>query len=275
MHLRTHLRTNADRVIRLLLLGYLVLVFLFIFTPIVTSIIFSFNSDRFPTVPLGSFTWKWYQTIYTDADVWEAAKTSIMVAISTSILATLIGFCTAYTDFRYQFRGKNSYLVLALLPPTIPLIILALAMLAWFSRIGISGKIWTIVIAHTVLCAPFAMAVIRLRLQQMDPDLESAAWNLGASEWAAMRNIVLPFAKPAIISALCLTMAISFDEFAVAWFVSGLNKTIPVIILEILQGNIDPQINAIGTFVFVTSITLVIMAQLFFILRSPKQPTHV
>ena len=273
MNLRMHLRINADRVICLLLLGYLALVFLFIFTPIVTSIIFSFNSERFPTVPLGSFTWKWYQAIYADADVWEAAKTSIMVAISTSILATLIGFCTAYTDFRYQFRGKNSYLVLALLPPTIPLIILALAMLAWFSRLGISGKIWTIVIAHTVLCAPFAMAVIRLRLQQMDPDLESAAWNLGASEWQAMRNIVLPFTKPAIISALCLTMAVSFDEFAIAWFVSGLNKTIPVIILEILQGNIDPQINAIGTFVFVTSITLVIVAQLFFILRSPKQPT--
>ncbi len=275
MNFRMHLRTNADHILRLLLLGYLALVFLFIFTPIVTSIIFSFNSERFPTVPLGSFTWKWYQTIYADADVWEAAKTSVMVAISTSILATLIGFCTAYTDFRYQFRGKNSYLVLALLPPTIPLIILALAMLAWFSRLGISGKIWTIVIAHTVLCAPFAMAVIRLRLQQMDPDLESAAWNLGASEWAAMRNIVLPFTKPAIISALCLTMAVSFDEFAIAWFVSGLNKTIPVIILEILQGNIDPQINAIGTFVFVTSITLVIMAQLFFILRSPKQPADV
>lgn len=269
---RINPRINMERVIRVCLLSYLALVFLFIFIPIVTSIVFSFNSARFPTVPLGSFTWKWYQTIYADADVWQAAKTSIVVAISTSILATVIGFCTAYTDFRYQFRGKNSYLVLALLPPTIPLIILALAMLAWFSRLGISGKIYTIVIAHTVLCAPFAMAIIRLRLQQMDPALEAAAWNLGASEWSAMRNIVLPFTKPAVVSAMCLTMAISFDEFAVAWFVSGLNKTIPVIILEILQGNIDPQINAIGTFVFVTSITLLIIAMLFFMLRTPRQP---
>jgi spermidine/putrescine transport system permease protein len=263
---------KVDRIIRLLLLGYVGLIFVFIFTPIITSIIFSFNSDRFPTIPLGSFTWKWYQTIVADPDVWKAAKTSIMVAITTSVLATFIGFCTAYTDFRYQFKGKNSYLALALLPPTIPLIILALAMLAWFSKIGISGQIWSIIIAHTVMCAPFAMAVIRLRLEQMDPDLESAAWNLGANEWAAMRNIIVPFTLPAIISALCLTMAVSFDEFAVAWFVSGLNKTIPVVVLEILQGNIDPQINAIGTFVFVVSITLVILAQLFFILRSPKSP---
>ena len=147
-------------------------------------------------------------------------------------------------------------------------------MLAWFSKIGLSGQIWSIVIAHTGLCAPFAMAVIRLRLQQMDPDLESAAWNLGASEWSAMRYVIVPFAMPAIVSSMCLTMAVSFDEFAVAWFVSGLNKTIPVIILEILQGNIDPQINAIGTFVFVTSITLVILAQLIFMLRTPGSTSN-
>jgi spermidine/putrescine transport system permease protein len=265
---------TTERYIRLFLLGYLGLILIFIFTPIVTSIIFSFNSDRFPTIPLGSFTWKWYETIYSDPGVWDAAKNSIIVAGCTSIVATFIGFCTAYTDFRYQFRGKNGYLALALLPPTIPLIILALAMLAWFSKIGISGKLWTIVIAHTVLCAPFAMAVIRLRLQQMDADLESAAWNLGASEWKAMWYIVIPFVKSAIISSLCLTMAVSFDEFAVAWFVSGLNKTIPVLILEVLQGTTDPQINAIGTFVFITSITLVIVAQLIFILRTPKQTVH-
>jgi spermidine/putrescine transport system permease protein len=222
-------------------------------------------------LPLGSFTWHWYDKVYNDPDVWDAIKTSIMVAFATSILATFIGFCTAYTDFRYEFKFKNAYLALALLPPTIPLIILALAMLAWFSRIGTSGQIWSIIIAHTVLCAPFAMAVIRLRLQQMDKDLESAAWNLGASEWSAMKNVVIPFTLPSIVSALCLTMAVSFDEFAIAWFVSGLNKTVPVTILEILQGNVDPQINAIGSFVFVTTMTLVIIAQLFFITRQPAK----
>lgn len=255
---------GSERIIRWSLLVYLALVFVFVFTPIITSVIFSFNSDRFPSIPLGSFTWKWYETIFSDSDVWDAAKTSIIVSCSAGVLATFIGFCTAYTDYRYQFKFKNAYLALALLPPTIPLIILALAMLAWFSKIGASGQVWSIIIAHTVLCAPFAMAIVRLRLQQMDADLESAAWNLGASEWNAMKSVVIPFTKPAIVSAFCLTMAVSFDEFAVAWFVSGLNKTIPVVILEILQGNIDPQINAIGTFVFITSMTLVILAQVLF-----------
>ncbi|HCH33653.1 MAG TPA: ABC transporter permease [Oceanospirillaceae bacterium] len=248
---------------------YVLLVFVFVFAPIVTSIIFSFNSDRFPSLPLGEFTWKWYAKVYDNPDIWQAIKNSVFVAISSSVLATIIGFCTAYTDYRYNFRFKNAYLALALLPPTIPLLILALAMLAWLSRIGASGQVWSIIIAHTVLCAPFAMAVIRLRLQQMDQDLESSAWNLGANEWAAMRYVVVPFTLPAIISALCLTMAVSFDEFAIAWFVSGLTKTVPVTILEILQGNVDPQINAIGSFVFATTMTLVIVAQLFFTFKKP------
>ena len=259
-----------DKSIVWLLRIYLLLVFVFIFMPIVTSVVFSFNSDRFPSLPLGHFTWHWYDKVYNDPETWDAIKTSIVVALSASLLATIIGFCTAYTDFRYNFKFKNAYLALALLPPTIPLIILALAMLAWFSKLGISGQIWALIIAHTLLGAPFAMAIIRLRLQQMDKDLESAAWNLGASEWATMRHVIIPFALPSIISALCLTMAVSFDEFAIAWFVSGLNKSVPVVILEILQGNVDPQINAIGSFVFATTMTLVVIAQLFLFTKNPQ-----
>ena len=259
-----------DKSIVWILKIYLLIIFVFIFMPIITSVVFSFNSDRFPSLPLGHFTWNWYDKVYYDPETWDAIRTSIIVALSASVLATITGFCTAYTDFRYNFRFKNAYLALALLPPTIPLIILALAMLAWFSKLGISGQIWALIIAHTVLGAPFAMAIIRLRLQQIDKDLESAAWNLGASEWATMRHVIIPFALPSIISALCLTMAVSFDEFAIAWFVSGLNKSVPVVILEILQGNIDPQINAIGSFVFATTMTLVVIAQLFLFTKKPN-----
>ena len=257
----------SGRLLTWSLYAWLAIVFTFIFAPIIFSVIVSFNSDRFPTIPLGSFTTHWYETILADPDVWEAARNSIIVSLSTCVLATTLGFCTAYSDYRFNFRFKGPYLALVLLPPTIPLIIMALAMLAWFSKIGISGQLYAIIIAHTVLTAPFAMAIIRLRLNQMDPALEAAAWNLGASEWRTVREVIFPFCRPAIMSAACLTAAVSFDEFAVAWFVSGLNKTVPVIILEIVQGNIDPQVNAIGTFVFATSMTLVILAQVVFIAR--------
>ncbi|WP_299652372.1 ABC transporter permease [uncultured Tateyamaria sp.] len=249
---------------------YLTALFAFVFAPIVTSMVFSFNSDRFPTVPLGEFTLQWYQTAFSRPEVWTAFRNSLIVAAAAAALSTCLGFATAYTDFRYGFRFKNAYLALALLPPTIPLVIMGLAMLAWLSRLGLSGTLPGIIIAHTVMGAPFAMAICRLRLQQMDPSLEAAAWNLGASPWRAMRSVVIPFCAPAIISAYCLTAAVSFDEFIVAWFVSGLNKTVPVMILEILQGNVDPQINAIGTVVFLTSMTLVIVAQLLILRKSAK-----
>lgn len=262
---------NADRAIKTSLWVYIGLAFVFIFTPIIASFVFSFNSDRFPSLPLGSFSLQWYQKVLSRPEILEAAKTSLIVALCTSVLSTVIGFCTAYTDYRYNFFGKQAYLALAMLPPTIPLIIMALAMLSWLAQIGLSGQIISIIIAHTVLGAPFAMAVIRLRLNDMDANLEAASWNLGASEWRAMREVVIPFAMPSIIAALCLTAAVSFDEFAVAWFVSGLNKTIPVVILEILQGNVDPQINAIGTFVFLISITLIVVAQILMLSKGKKE----
>ena len=261
---------KSKRTLNFTLSVYVLLIFLFVFAPIFFSVIFSFNSQRFPTIPLGNFSTEWYVKILNDPDIWQAALNSLIVSSSTAVIATILGFCTAYSDYRYNFKFKGPYLALILLPPTIPLIIMALAMLAWLSKIGMSGQLWSIILAHSVLCAPFAMAVIRLRLNQMDPDLESAAWNLGGTEWATMRHVIIPFCKPSIISALCLSAAVSFDEFAVSWFVSGLNKTLPVMILEIVQGNIDPQVNAIGSFVFLISMTLVILAQVFFLSRQMK-----
>ncbi len=259
-----------QRLLSVFLRCYVLLLFAFVFAPIVASIVFSFNSDRFPTLPLGSFTLHWYEQILNDSGFWEALRNSLLTALAVACCATIIGFSAAYTDYRYNFSGKIFFLALGLLPPTIPLVILGLAMLAWLSRINLSGQPYSVFIAHVVMCTPFAMAIIRLRLSQMDSNLEAAAWNLGASNWRALHQVILPFVKPAIISSLCLTAAVSFDEFAVAWFVSGLNKTVPVVILEILQGQVDPRINAIGTFVFVTSITLVVIAQVFLMTKSRK-----
>ncbi|MEM9427159.1 MAG: ABC transporter permease [Pseudomonadota bacterium] len=254
----------------LFLRAWLLLVAGFIFLPIFVSMLFSFNEARFPTLPLTGFTTHWYETIFADDDFWRSARNSLIVSCTTAVIATFLGFCTAYTDYRYSFRGNSLFLAIILLPPTIPLIIIALAMLAWFSRVGMSGQVVSIIAAHTVLTAPFAMAIIRLRLSQIDESLEAAAWNLGASEWRAMREVILPFTKPAILSSLFLTAAVSFDEFTVSWFVSGLNKTLPVHVLEIVQGTIDPQVNAIGTLVFGVSITLVVISQALIFFRLQK-----
>ena len=125
-------------------------------------------------------------------------------------------------------------------------------------------------VGYLTLTLPLVVVLQLFSLSAVDRSLVEAAWNLGASEWRAMAVVILPFTRPAIVSALCLTAAVSFDEFAVAWFVSGLNKTVPVIILEILQGNVDPQINAIGSFVFIMSMTLVVIAQVLLMTRESR-----
>jgi spermidine/putrescine transport system permease protein len=119
------------------------------------------------------------------------------------------------------------------------------------------------------------MALIRLRLSQMDPSMEAAAWNLGASEWRTMVEIILPFTLPAILSALFITMAVSFDEFAIAFFVSGFAETLPVRILAMFQGQVSPRINAIGSIVFTVTMALVILAQVALVARNPARPRLV
>lgn len=258
-----------DRILPALMWAYVVAILVFILAPIATSFVISFNSDRFPTLPLGGFSLQWYQAIWDDPTLAPAIRNTIVVGLAVSVISTVLGLTAAYADYRYRFMGKSLYLALALLPPTIPVIILGLAMLIFLSRVGLFGQIHSVIISHVVICLPFAMALIRLRLSQMDPNLEAAAWNLGAGEWRAIREIILPFTMPAILSALFITMAVSFDEYAVAWFVSGFSETLPVRILASLQGQVSPRINAIGSLVFTVSIVLVIVAQCLLLLRSP------
>lgn len=242
---------------------YTVLVLAFILAPLIASLVFSFNADRFPSLPLKGFTTDWYRLTFGDPMVLDAFKRSIGVAIPAGLLSTLLGFAAAYSDYRFSFRGKSIFNMLMLLPPTIPAVIMGLAMLSYLSRLNLAGNVYAILISHVVTGLPFAMAIIRLRLAQMDPSLEQAAWNLRANAGQTLWHVVIPFCKQSLIAAFLITMAVSFDEFAVAWFVSGLNETVPVRVLVFLQGQVSPRINAIGTVIFATSILLVVLAMAF------------
>lgn len=247
---------------RLLLVVYTALVFAFIFAPIVSTIVFSFNADRFPSLPWGGFSLQWYEAIFADATIQRGLMNSLVVAGVTCVIATFLGFSAAYVDYRYRFLGKSVYLALAALPPTVPVVILGVALLTFEGRVGLSGTLTGIIVGHVVLSTPFAMALVRMRLADLDPDIERAAWNLGASPWATMFGVIVPFCLPAILAAVFLTAAVSFDEFMIAWFVSGVNETLPVRVLAMLQGQVSPRINAIGAIVFGVSITLIVLAQL-------------
>ncbi len=251
---------------------YSALLFIFILVPIVTLMVFAFNVDRHPRLPWGGFSLKWFEAIFRDQAIIEGFVNSVYVGISVALISTVIGFATAYADYRFQFIGKNAYLGLFFMPPTVPAIILGMAMLVFLNAVGLWGKLYSVIISHVVICAPFAMALIRMRLADMDERLEAAAWNLGASEWRAVWEVILPFAFPSILAALFVSMAVSFDEFMIAWFVSGFEETLPVKVLALLQGQVSPRINAIGTVAFGISITLVAIAQWIMVTRHSNRP---
>ncbi|WP_291732028.1 ABC transporter permease [Leisingera sp. F5] len=257
---------RVSRITRRLTLVFTGLALAFLYAPILTNFVFSLNSDRFPTIPLGGFTLEWYRLILADALVIDAFKNTVKIALIVAPVATLMGFAAAYADYRFNFLGKKLVLVFALMPPLIPLVVIGLAMLAYLSRIGLSGTLPAIVVSHIVLTSPFAMAIIRLRFSQIDGDLEFAAQNLGASNWRAFREVIIPSTKTSVLAAFLLCMAVSFDEYAVTWFVGGLEETSSVRILSFLQSAVSPRINAIGSITFVTSISLILGAQ-FLVLR--------
>lgn len=241
-------------------IAYCALFAVFIMLPIASSFVFSMNSSRFPSLPLGGLDFRWYREALSDPKDFAALGRTFFVGIAAAAMATCIGAAAAYTDFRYRFFGKTGFLILILSPPTVPLAILGLGFLVYFSQLGISGNAPAVALAHTVICIPFAMALVRLRLAQMNKNLEAAAWNLGAGEWEAVRYVILPFIKPALIAAFLITAALSFDEFAVAWFVSGISETLPVRVLNLLAGPVSPRINVIGTAAFSATITMIIIA---------------
>lgn len=258
-----------ERLVRAGQIVFACLVFLFIYLPIISLVAFSFNANRFPSLPWTGFSLHWYNEVFADPSIIDAFVLSILIALSVSVTATLLGFLGAYMDYRWRFPAKNALLAIIILPPTIPFIVLGLAMLNFLKQVGLAASPIGIFISHSILCIPFALAVIRMRLADMPPELEQAAWNLGCGQTRTVFKVVVPHCLPAIIAALLITTALSFDEFMIAWFVSGVDVTLPVRILTLLQGQVSASINAIGSIVFAISLILISSA-LAIIVRSRK-----
>ena len=264
---------TLTRISRTLQVAWVLALFAFIAAPMGVIVVFSFDANRFPAIPWGGFSLEWHRAILADEMVVDAFVNSVTVGLGTAVLSTLIGFAAAYIDYRWRFRGQSSFVLLVALPPAVPVTILGMAMLAFLSRIGLFGRVESIMACHVAIATSFSMAIIRLRLGELGKDLEQAAWNLGASPLTALLRVVVPFCKPALIASFFLSAAVSFDEFMVAWFVGGVHETLPVRILNLLQGQVNPKINAIGTVVLVISITLVLVAQRFVGVKAGKQPS--
>lgn len=242
--------------------AYVGLAYLFIFSPLFTTVAFSFNQDRFASLPWRGFTLKWYRQLFASSALMDALWNSVMVGVAVGLTAAVLGFLGAYGLHKLTGGRGSGLLSLVLLSPlAVPWLLLGLGLLIFLNSLGVPRSLVNVWIGHSVFAIPLAVMVIQSRLQTLPPRLEEAALDLGASRFRALWHVVLPLALPGVAAAFLLSFTLSFDEFIMAWFLTSFDVTLPVQIWTMVRSGINPTINAVGALVFVFSITLTVVAQ--------------
>lgn len=238
--------------------GLIILLYL----PIAVLFLFSLNANTSLSFPLKGLTLDWYQKLFDSAAVLRSARNSLVVALGSSLVATLLGTMVSVLYLRYSFRAKNLLIGLAVLPLIVPYIVLAVALLLLFSVLHIDRSLWTVGIAHTVVALPYVVLIVTARLAGFDPTLEEAAMDLGADYPTTLRRIVLPIIFPAIISGYLTAFTVSFDEFALALFLAGTEPTFPVYLFSQLRfANRLPIMIALAVLLMLGTLALVFISE--------------
>lgn len=237
---------------------------LLLYLPIALLFLFSINSSASLSFPVQQLTFDWYRKLF-DADaVLRSARNSLVVAVGSSFAATVLGTMVSILMLRYKFRGQNILVGLAVLPLIVPYVVLGVALLILFSVLQIDRSLWTVGIAHTVVALPYTLLIIASRLAGFDSSIEEAAMDLGADYPTTLRRVILPLIFPAMVSAWLTAFTVSFDEFALALFLSGTQPTFPVYLFSQLRfANQLPIMIALAVLLMIVTLTLVFLAERF------------
>jgi len=240
-------------------------IYLFLYAPILVLAVFSFNDSRLLAVWRG-FTWAWYKAALNNHAMLEALRTSLLVAALTTLIATLLGTSAALALGRGRRRGHSLSELLFMLPIVVPEIVVGFASVTFFGWIGLRLGLATVLIAHVAFSISYVFFVVRARLATLDPRLEEAAMDLGASPWRAFWTVTLPLLTPAIAASALLVFTLSLDDYVITSFVAGAGAaTLPVRLYSMIKTGITPEVNAISTLLLL--VTLVLMAVAFRIER--------
>jgi len=240
---------------------YAALAYVFLHLPLATLVIFSFNASRF-TLWEG-FSLRWYQAVFTDADMADAAWNSVIIAIVSTVISTVAGTLTAYALWKRGSRLISGSLYLSLVTPEIVTGISLLAFFQWaFRWLGWHLGLYTVVLAHISFSIAYVAIVVAARLQTFDPALEEAAMDLGATEWRAFWRITLPALTPGIVAAGLLALTISFDDYVITSLVAGVDSTtLPMVIYALARRGANPSINAISALIVVIFGAIILISE--------------
>jgi spermidine/putrescine transport system permease protein len=238
------------------------LVLVFLYLPIVILVGYSFNSSRLNIVWQG-FTLEWYAAIWRDAVLVGSLYNSLYVALVTTVLSVILGTGGAWLLFRYRCPGVRLISTLVFIPMIIPEVIMGVSLLIFFVAIHLDLGFATIIISHVTFCFPFVMVAVQARLAGLDPALEEAALDLGATPLQAFRKVLVPYLAPAIVSGALMSFTLSLDELIVTYFTASAgSRTLPLEIFGRVKKGLDPTLNAISTVFILSSVVLVVVTEL-------------
>jgi spermidine/putrescine transport system permease protein len=233
--------------------SYMLVLYAFIFLPVVVLVLFSFQDGRFPIPPFQGFSLKWHLEVLDDRDLMAALFNSLLVGLGSSAVALALGFLAArglaMSDLRFAgvIRGALTA------PLSVSYLVIGLGLLASLNLAGVGLSLWTIAVGHVVINAPLCFAICAAALGPAQAQAERAARDLGAGEWAVMGLVTAPMILPALLAAFLLSLTFSWDEFIIAFLLSRFDVTLPVEIWSLLRSGLNPKTNAVGSLVFLIS----------------------
>jgi spermidine/putrescine transport system permease protein len=241
---------------------YLTCIYLFLYVPILVLIAYSFNDTKYSTNWQG-FTWKWYEQLFTDSPLKEALVNSLVIALLSSVTATLLGTLGAFAFYRYRFLGRKvmySFIYIVMMSPDI---VMGISLLMFFITIGLATGPLTLLLAHITFCLPFVVVTVYSRISGFDRNIIDVAKDLGASELQMFRHIMMPMLMPAIIAGWLLSVTLSLDDVVVSFFTTGPTfEILPLKIYSMVRLGIKPEINALSAVMFLLSLVTVTVAHL-------------
>lgn len=251
---------KAPRLSRLMSGAWTALVLLFLYLPIALVVVYSFNDSSINVVWKG-FTARWYQRIWSERPLMSALANSLFIALAVTAISSVLGTLAAWLLHCYRYAGAAFVRGLVYFPLVVPEIIMGVSLLLLFARLGIERGYLTVIIAHVTFCFPFVMLAVQARLRGLDPSLEEAALDLGATPAQAFLRVIVPFLFPAIVAGGLMAFTLSLDEFVVTYFTcDARSTTLPVKLYGMVKVGIDPSINALSTMLVLATLALIVAA---------------
>ena len=240
---------------------YTLLVYVFMFAPIVVVVVLSFNPQQFGSFPMEGFSFRWFVKLAQNETIIQAFKNSLILGSLTAVIATGIGILAAMAFVRYDFPAKNTLNTLLLAPIMIPEVVLGVALLLFIRWLQQPKSFALLLTGHVVLTLPYVLLIVQARLVGIKRVYEEAALSLGANPFHTFREVTLPLLTPAILAGMLFSFTISFDDItATLFWATAQNQTVPVKIFGMLRNSISPEINALGTVMIVLTVATPLLA---------------